>query len=142
MSEERATPVSSTWSDDRYVVYEHKKSKRLLLIARLDLATEGDAERFFTAYSEALKKKYEKRTGEDRQGEFLSFDAPDGGIFLRCFAAACVTLEGGDRALFEKLNNNLEWAALPARQARKNIVGRPIGDRGAMPVQAAVANQK
>lgn len=142
LSEERATPVSSTWSDDRYVVYEQKKTKRLLLIARLDLATDGDAERFFTAYSEALKKKYDKRTGEDRQGEFLSFNASEGGIFLRCFAAACVTLEGGDRALFEKLNSKLEWTALPARQARNSTLGRPTGNRAAMPVEAAVADQK
>ena len=140
LGEERATPVSSTWNGDRYAVYEQKKTKRLLLIARLDLATEADAARFFTAYSETLKKKYEKRTGEDGQRELLSFDTADGGVFLRCVAAACVTLEGGDRALFEKLNSKLEWSALPAREARNSFEGRPGGNRRATQHLAAFNN--
>lgn len=140
LGEERATPVSSTWNGDRYAVYEQKKTKRLLLIARLDLATEADAARFFTAYSETLKKKYEKRTGEDGQRELLSFDTADGGVFLRCVAAACVTLEGGDRALFEKLNSKLEWSALPAREARNSFEGRPGGNRRATQHHAAFNN--
>ncbi len=119
LGEERATPVSSKWNGDRYVVYEHKKTKRLLLIARLDLATEVDAERFFATYSEALKKKYEKRTRQDDQREFLSFDTPEGGVFLRCVATACATLEGGEVPLFDKLTKELQWSAPTAKQVPK-----------------------
>ena len=52
LGEERATPVSAGWNGDRYVVFEQKKTKKLLLITRLDLATEGDADRFFMSYSD------------------------------------------------------------------------------------------
>jgi hypothetical protein len=130
LGEERATPVSAKWNGDRYVVYEHKKTKRLLLIARLDLGSEADADRFFEAYSEALKKKYDRRTGEDVHPDFLSFDTSDGGVFLRCVAAGCVTLEGGSRALFENLNKELQWTALPAKQVQKAASSRRarIGD--------------
>jgi hypothetical protein len=138
LGEERATPVSSTWNGDRYVVYEQKKTKRLLLIARLDLATEADANRFFEAYSEALKKKHERRTGEERQHDFLSFDTSDGGVFLRCVAAACVTLEGGDLPLFEKLNKELQWSALPAKEVQKTTASRRTGNGDTTSAQAPV----
>jgi hypothetical protein len=124
LGEERATPISSTWNDDRYVVYEQKRTKRLLLIARLDLATEADAGHFFAAYSEALAKKYERRTGEDRQHAFLSFDTSEGSVFLRCVAAGCVILEGGDRPLFEKLNKELQWSNLPERGSEKKAASK------------------
>ncbi len=143
LGEGRATPVSSKWNGDRYLVYEQKKTKRLLLIARLDLATEGDAAKFFAAYSEALKKKYEKRTGEDEQREYLSLDTPEGGVFLRCVATACVTLEGGELSLFEKLNKELQWTALAAKEVQKATASRspgsadPVRTRAPIPASAA-----
>jgi hypothetical protein len=132
LGEERATPISSTWNDDRYVVYEQKRTKRLLLIARLDLATEADAGHFFASYSEALAKKYDRRTSENRQREFLSFDTSEGSVFLRCVAAGCVTLEGGDRPLFEKLNKELQWSLLPEK-GPENTTARKI----ALPARSA-----
>jgi hypothetical protein len=139
LGEDRATPVSSAWSADRYVVYEQKKTKRLLLITRLDLATESDADRFFTAYSEALRKKYQHKTGEERQHEFLSFDTPEGGVFLRCVAMTCTTLEGGDLPLFEKLNKELQWSALPAREVQNTTLRRTR--TGGAPNPARFTNQ-
>jgi hypothetical protein len=119
LGEERATPVSSGWNSDRYVVYEQRKTKRLLLITRLDLTTDGDADHFFAAYSEALEKKHERRTGENHQHESLSFDTSEGGVFLRCVGTECATLEGGDRALFEALSKQLHWDVLPAKDVEK-----------------------
>jgi hypothetical protein len=116
LGEERAATVSSAWNADRYVLYEEKKTKRLLLITRLDLTSDASAERFFTTYSEALKKKYEHRTAEDQQYEFVSFNTSEGGVFLRCVAAVCVTLEGGDLPLFEKLSKDLNWTATPVKE--------------------------
>jgi hypothetical protein len=84
-----------------------------LLITRERLATQEQAARFFGQYSEALEKKHEKRSNLVRKPEFFSFDTPDGGVFLRCFENECVTLEGGDRALFLKLNKELKWAPIP-----------------------------
>jgi hypothetical protein len=133
LGEERATPVSAGWSADRYVVFEQKKTKKLLLITRLDLATEGDAERFFASYSEALQKKYDQRTAEDRKHDFLSFDTPEGGVFLRCVATNCATLEGGDHSLFEKLSKELHWEAPSGKGENTATDQTTIREIGALP---------
>jgi hypothetical protein len=134
LGEERAMPVSAGWSGDRYVVFEQKKTKKLLLITRLDLATEEDADRFFTSYSEALKKKYDQRTAEDRKHDFLSFDTPEGSVSLRCVATNCATLEGGDHSLFEKLSKELHWEAPSGKGAETTGTDqRTIREIGALP---------
>ena len=109
----RGKVLSAAWDGDRYAVYEQKQTKRLLLITRERLASEERAQRFFGQYSEALEKKYDKRSNLFRKPDFFSFDTPDGGVFLRCFEKECVTLEGGDRALFLKLNKDLQWPPVP-----------------------------
>jgi len=109
LNEERATPLAAAWSSDRYILFEQKKTKKLVLIARLDLTDERATSRFFTAYSEVLVKKYDKRTNEKSEGGFLTFGTPDGGVFFKCLQRSCVSLEGADRALFDKLNSGLHW---------------------------------
>jgi hypothetical protein len=113
LGEPRAKPLAAAWDGDRYVVYEQKQTKRLLLITRERLATEEQAQRFFGQYSEALEKKYDTRSNLFRKPAFFSFDTPDGGVFLRCVERECVTLEGGDRPLFLKLNKELHWPLVP-----------------------------
>jgi hypothetical protein len=123
LGEARATPVSTAWDGDRYLVYEQKKTKRLVLITRVRLTSADEAEHFFEQYSEALEKKHDGRTNKLRQGGFLSFETPDGGVFLRCVARECVTLEGGDRTAFNKLNKELNWELPPeaVKQARSTV---------------------
>ena len=70
VGEERATPLAAAWSSDRYILFEQKKTKKLVFIARLDLADARATSRFFTAYSEALVKKHDKRTNEKREERF------------------------------------------------------------------------
>ncbi|MCU1241197.1 MAG: hypothetical protein JWO71_1923 [Candidatus Acidoferrum typicum] len=113
IGEPRAKPLSAAWDGDRYAVYEQKQTKHLLLITRERLVTQEQAERFLGQYSEALEKKYDTRSNLFRKPDFFSFDTPDGGVFLRCFETDCVTLEGGDRALFLRLNKELNWPAVP-----------------------------
>jgi hypothetical protein len=113
LGEGRAKPLATAWDGDRYAVYEHKQTKRLLLITRERLATDEQAQRFFGQYSEALEKKHDTRTNLFRKSAFFSFDTPDGGVFLRCLEKECVTLEGGDRALFVRLNQELQWPSVP-----------------------------
>ena len=113
LDEPRAKALSAAWDGDRYAAYEQKRTKRLLLITRERLATQEQAQRFFGQYSEALEKKHEHRGNLFRKPDFFSFDTPDGGVFLRCFEKECVTLEGGDRALFLQLNKELQWGPVP-----------------------------
>jgi len=113
LGEERAKPLSEAWNSDRYAVYEEKQTKRLLLVTRLRLSSEEIAERFFGQYSEVLEKKHNGRTGLFRRPNFFSFDSPDGGVFLKCLGAECITLEGSDRSLFLRLNKALDWGEVP-----------------------------
>lgn len=125
VGEERATPLAAAWSSDRYILFEQKKTKKLVLIARVDLTDEDSTSQFFTAYSAALLKKYEKRTNEKREEDFLNFVTPDGGVFLKCVQMSCVSLEGADRALFDKLNSGLHWdTAAPAKVTDRTTVQR------------------
>ncbi len=122
--------MSPAWDGDRYLVYERKQTKNLVLVTRVRLATEEQAKSFFGQYSEALEKKHEKRTDGSRQSGFLSFDTSEGGVFLRCVARECVTLEGADRAVFNKLNKELDWDAVPelTKQAAKDSERVPVGN--------------
>jgi len=113
LDERRGKSLAAAWDGDRYAVYEQKTSKRLLLVTRERLASLEQAQRFFGQYSEALEKKHETRSNLFRKPDFFSFDTPEGGVFLRCFENECVTLEGGDRALFIRFNKELQWAPVP-----------------------------
>lgn len=130
IGEPRAKPLSAAWEGDRYAVYEQKQTKRLLLITRERLATQEQAERFLGQYSEALEKKHDTRSNLFRKPGFFSFDTPDGGVFLRCFETECVTLEGGDRALFLRLNKELNWPAVPEQPKVSEKTAKEIAKRG------------
>jgi hypothetical protein len=117
LGQDRATPLAEAWAGDRYNVYEHKTSKHLVLVARLRMARQEQAVRFFGQYSEALEKKHGERTNLFRRPNFFSFETPDGGVFLRCVESECVTLEGTSRAVFEALNKALNWPAPPVPPA-------------------------
>ncbi|HEY2460680.1 MAG TPA: hypothetical protein VGI16_07730 [Candidatus Acidoferrum sp.] len=114
-----AKTLSAGWDGDRYIVYEQKQSKRLLLITRERLATEEQAGQFFSQYSQALQKKHPQRTNTVDLSSFLSFDTPDGGVFLRCVEKECITFEGGDRTMFVALNKSLNWSALPEAAGKR-----------------------
>jgi hypothetical protein len=130
LGEAKATPLSAAWDGDRYVVYEQKQTKRLLLITRVRLAAGEQSEQFFAGYSEALEKKHGKRTDVLRQRDSFSFETPDGGVFLQCAGLKCVTLEGGDRALFNKLSKELDWGLLP--ETAKEPAKVAVGNRAAL----------
>ena len=120
LDDPRAKSLAASWDGDRYVVYEHEPTKRLVLITRERLTTQEQAQRFFGQYSEALEKKHAQRTNLFRKPDFFSFDTPDGGgVFLRCYERECVTLEGGDRPLFIQFHKQLEWG--PAPEAPKPL---------------------
>ena len=131
LDDSRAKSLAATWDGDRYLVYEHKQTKRLVLVTRERLTSQEQAERFFGQYSEALEKKHRQRTNLFRKPDFFSFDTPDGGgVFLRCYERECVTLEGGDRTLFIQFHKQLEWgpapeAPKPLSKSAKEIASSP-----------------
>lgn len=49
-----------------------------------------------------------------RRPNFFSFDTPEDGVFLRCVDSDCFVLEGGTRAMFDRLTMEMGWPAGPA----------------------------
>ena len=125
LTEDIASPVAAAWDGDKYVLYERKEDKRLILVARLRLESEDQAGRFYQTYSEALEKKYNGRKNTVHLPNFLSFDAPDGGVFLRCLATECISVEGATRAVFDGVISLVGWPAMPGQpQAAAVLPGR------------------
>jgi hypothetical protein len=109
LDEKRAAPLAAAWEGDRYVVFEQKKSKRLVLVTRLRLASEEQTARFFGQYSEALEKKYATRSNLFRRPDFFSFTTPVGDVFLHCVATECITVEGTSRTVFDAVNKGVSF---------------------------------
>jgi hypothetical protein len=118
LGDERAKPLSAAWDGDRYIVYEQRRTKRLLLVARVRLKSEEVTLHFFGQYSEALEKKYAERSNLFRRANFFSFDTPDGGVFLDCWGFECVTVEGTTRNMFDALTKALAWPSAPQAPPR------------------------
>jgi hypothetical protein len=111
--EQRAKDIAAAWDGDVYSTYEstsgQKEGKALLLFTRIRLGSEAKTADFFTEYSQALEKKYPRRTQVGTAKNSLSFDSPDGPVSFRCVAKECITQEGGDRALFLQWTKKLAW---------------------------------
>jgi len=113
LPKDRATALAATWAGDRYSIFEDSKSKRTLLEFRVHLASDADAARFFGAYSEVLELKYGQRSNLMRRPNFFSFDTTEDGVFLRCMNSDCFILEGGNRAIFDRMTMEMGWPAGP-----------------------------
>jgi hypothetical protein len=116
LDEDRAKNLATAWDGDIYATYEWREAKRLLLVTRIRMSSPEAIGRFFGQYSEVLEKKHAERSNLFRRPSFFTFDTPDGGVFLRCAGRECVTLEGGDRALYVQWMKNLGWEALPEEE--------------------------
>jgi hypothetical protein len=113
LAKDRSAALAAGWNGDRYAIFENQKNKRTLLEFRVHLANDVAAARFFGAYSEILEIKYTQRTNLLRRPNFFSFDTPEDGIFLRCADSDCFVLEGGTRAMFDRMTTEMGWPAGP-----------------------------
>jgi len=139
LDNDRAKSMAAAWDGDRYAIYEHKQTKKIILVARLNLDSEVHAARFHGQYSEALEKKYPQRSNLFRRPNFFSFDAPDGGVFLDCLGNECVTMEGATRKTFDAFTKALNWplapqppeklGSVPARTAMISAPGKHCPDK-------------
>jgi hypothetical protein len=128
LDNDRAKTLAAAWDGDRYIVFEQKQTKKLILVTRLHLDSEEHAARFFGQYSEALEKKYSERLNLLRRPSFFSFDTPEGGVFLDCLGDECVTMEGATRNIFDGFTKALNWPLAP----------QPAERPGAAPKRTAV----
>ena len=107
-------PLSTAWKGDRYAVFEDAKSKTTPLVFRLVLDSPEDAARFFGQYSEALELKHSGRTNLLRRPNYFQFQTDSGGVFLRCVANTCLTVENATRETYDKVDKAIGWDPAPA----------------------------
>ncbi|MHB8755847.1 MAG: hypothetical protein ACYC92_12970 [Candidatus Acidiferrales bacterium] len=100
-----ARHFSAMWDGDRYALFENKKTKRTILVVRLALDSETDTQSFFGGYRDALEKKYAVKEVVAEGPEFVGF----GNVFLRCFQDECLSVEGADRGVFDRIDANFGW---------------------------------
>src|ERR1700684_63819 len=113
LDENRAELLSPGWKGDRYAVFEDAKTKSTPLVFRLALDNPDDAAHFFGQYSEALEDKYKTRTELFRRPNFFQFQSESGGVFLRCVATQCITVESASRETFDKIDHAIGWDPAP-----------------------------
>jgi hypothetical protein len=113
LDENRAELLSPGWKGDRYAVFEDAKTKSTPLVFRLALDNPDDAAHFFGEYSEALEHKYKTRTELFRRPNFFQFQSESGGVFLRCVATQCITVESASRETFDKVDHAIGWDPAP-----------------------------
>jgi hypothetical protein len=106
--------LSAAWKGDRYAVFEDAKAKTTPLVFRIALDTPEDAARFFGQYSEALELKHAQRTNLFRRPNYFQFQTDSGGVFLRCVATTCLTVEGATRETYDKISKAVGWDQAPA----------------------------
>jgi hypothetical protein len=110
-AESVALSVAPTWAGDRYAIFENQKTKQDMLVFRLRLTSDADAAHFFEIYSDVLEAKDSTRTRLYRRPNFFSFDTPAGGVFLRCVASECLSVEGATRDDFDRISHAIGWPA-------------------------------
>jgi hypothetical protein len=109
----RAAQLAPAWTGDRYALFEDAKTKEVRLVFLLALDNQEDSARFFGQYSEALEMKYPSRTRLFRRPNFFQFQSDAGGVYLRCLAMQCITVEGAKRETFEAINRAIGWPSAP-----------------------------
>lgn len=119
LPEDRAANLAPFWAGDRYTIYEKKDKKdgketrEDLLVFRIATSNDANAALLFSGLSDLLDHKYAKHENLVRRPNFVSFNTDEGGVFLRCVNAECVSLEGGDLKLFDALVRAMDWLSNP-----------------------------
>ncbi|MGH9756278.1 MAG: hypothetical protein ACRD4M_00940, partial [Candidatus Acidiferrales bacterium] len=122
--DENRANISQAWVGDRYATFENEKSKQVSLVFLLVLDSDEDAARFFGQYSDLLEHKYKTRTNLFRRPNYFEFQSDDGGVYLRCLASRCLTVEGASRLTFDRIDHAVGWPAAPGPQSAPGAVPR------------------
>ena len=137
LGKDRSDQLASSWSGDRYAIYQRESGMQTLLLLRLKLSDEPAATRFFGAYRQLLEQKYEKREAVSRRQNLFSFNTPAGGMFLRCHGNECLIAEGTTAEVFEAMTRAIHWPEAPAATPESDKPGITVMHKVAAPADAA-----
>jgi hypothetical protein len=108
-----AEEYAPMWRGDRYALFENKNTKQTILVVLLALRSDSDTKRFFAAYRKALEEKHSLKTPVTQGPDFAGFND----VFLACHAATCLSVEGADRSVFDRIGHQLGWPPEPTGKA-------------------------
>ena len=111
---DRTDALAAAWTGDRYALFEDQKTKETPLVLRLAFDTSDNAARFFGQYSEVLELKYKTRAGLFRRPNYFQFQTDSGGVFFRCVATTCLSVEHANRDTHDKIERAIGWPSAPA----------------------------
>jgi len=97
------------WRGDQYVLFENKDTKQTILVVLLALDSESNTRSFFTAYRKTLEKKDSVAMPVAQGHDFVAFN----NVFLACVHTKCLSVEGADRSVFDRIDHRLGWPAEP-----------------------------
>ena len=137
LGKDRADELASSWSGDRYAIYQRESGMQTLLLMRLKLFDEPAATHFFGAYRQLLEQKYEQRDAVSRRQNLFSFHTPAGGVFLRCYGNECLIAEGTTGEVFEAMTRAIHWPEAPAATPESDEPGITVMHRVIAPANAA-----
>jgi hypothetical protein len=81
LPEDEARQSAAGWRGDRYELFEHQDTGRLLLVCVTDWDTPRDATEFFHSYTKLVALKYPgwvMRSLEDQSGHIWQQEGPEG----------------------------------------------------------------
>lgn len=104
--------VAAGWDGDDYICYEQKESKHLVLATRERFNSEELASEFFSAYADALTKRFPQRHDVSQGAQFLAFRAEEGSVEFRCVAKECISLQGANADGFSEWEKKLGWPSV------------------------------
>lgn len=137
LGKEQADAIAPSWAGDRYAIYQRESGMQTLLLIRLKLADQAAATRFFGAYRKLLEKKDETRTAESQRQNLFSFNTRDGGVFLRCYGAECLIVEGATRDIFDAMIRAIHWPPAPPAIPESDKPSVTVQQRAVPPGDAA-----
>lgn len=113
LSADDAARLSPDWSADRYSISESSDKQQTLLISLLRLQHNENSKSFFAQYTALLKRKYPVHTMVKEQPMLLEWQTYNGAVELECHDEECLTLEGADLGMFNRLIQALGWPDIP-----------------------------
>jgi hypothetical protein len=137
LEKDKADEMSTAWAADRYSISESADKKHDVVALRLRLENGAEASKFFTTYSNLLKKKYPTRTAVQEQSSLLAWQTDIGGAELECHDDECLVVEGADRAFFDRLTHAMGWPAVAAAPRSAVPVAPAAHDDQHAPVDGA-----
>jgi len=96
---ERAAELAPHWRGCAFELHENKKARRVVLLYAAEWDSEASAREYFSAYAQAMRKKWRAMTVTSQEADALEGTGDDGRFELRRKGAVVTSVEGLDPAI-------------------------------------------